>query len=147
MRVSSSASIQTRRLGKTACLPISPMRPSRSSTWTALGASWRPAPISPNSGALSTTWRMGAISAALERRHHRLGHPLELLQHDLLRRAHAGAEVDVLETGIALLELLQMLDQSIGRAGEPGTGLHEVLHGRHAGIGPAAAARRRRDLR
>ena len=53
----------------------------------------------------------------------------------------------MLHAGIALLELLQVLDQLVRRAGEPGAELHVVVDRRHAGRLPAAAARDRRDLR
>src|SRR5207249_11011444 len=69
-----------------------------------------------------------------------LGEPRELLQHHVLRRAHAVAHVHVLEAGEALLDGLEIRDELLGRAREPGADLGVVLDGRHAGRRPAAAA-------
>src|SRR5262245_45794684 len=73
------------------------------------------------------TLRATIEDASPERRHHLLGDALELLEHDGLGRAHAGRQVDVLHAGIARLELFQVLDQLLRRAGEPGAELHVVV--------------------
>src|SRR3989442_10568602 len=81
-----------------------------------------------------------------ELRHDLLGEPAELLEHHGLRRAHADAHVDVLEAGEPSLEVLEVSDELLGRAGEPRARLHVVLDGGDADGAPAAATRGRLDL-
>src|SRR5262249_3445179 len=79
-------------------------------------------------------------NASAERRHYPFGDALELLQHDGAWRADAGGEVDVLHAGVARLEPLQVLNQLLGRAGEPGAKLHVVVERRHTRLRPAATS-------
>src|SRR2546427_9111576 len=81
-----------------------------------------------------------------ELRHDLLGEPAELLEHHRLRRAHADAHVDVLEPREPGLEVLEVSDELLGRAGEPRARLHVVLDGGDAGGAPAATTRRRLAL-
>src|SRR5207249_10140133 len=81
-----------------------------------------------------------------ELRHDLLGEPAELLEHHRLRCAHADAHVDVLESREPGLEVLEVRDELLGRAGEPRPRLHVVLDGGDAGGAPAATTRRRLDL-
>jgi hypothetical protein len=60
------------------------------------------------------------LAGRTERRHHFFGHPLELLEHHGLRRAQTGGQVDMLHAREASFQLLQVLDQLVRRAGEPG---------------------------
>src|SRR3984893_948727 len=76
----------------------------------------------------------------VECRHDLFGKPLELLEHDRLRRADRVAEADVLHAGVALLEALEPVDELSRRAGEPGARFHEMLDCRDASCRPAAAA-------
>src|SRR5262245_26107957 len=78
--------------------------------------------------------KTGATSA--ERRHDLFGDAVELLEHDGLRCAQTGAQIDVFHAREARLEFLQMLDQLLGRAGKPGSQLHIVVERRHATFVP-----------
>src|SRR5436190_21374127 len=89
----------------------------------------------------------GPTSASAERRHDPFSNPLELLEHDGLPRPDAGGDIDVLHAGVAGLQLLEMLDQLLGRAGEPGAELHIVVERWHAGLFPPATLGGRGHLR
>src|SRR5262250_2896924 len=71
----------------------------------------------------------GATGSGHELRHDVPAKPGELLHHGLLRRAHAVAQVHVLEAGELLLERVEQGDELLGRAREPRAHLHVILHG------------------
>src|SRR2546425_3309763 len=62
-----------------------------------------------------------------ERWHHLSGEAREILLHDLPRRAQRARDHDVLEPGIPLLHALQIGDELLGGAAEPGAVLHAVF--------------------
>src|SRR4029077_10340109 len=62
-----------------------------------------------------------------EGRHHLAREARKILLHDLLRRPERTRDHDVLEPRIAALDVLQIADELLGGAAEPGAVLHAVL--------------------
>src|SRR5262245_1511206 len=65
--------------------------------------------------------------ASLERGHHLAGKAREVFPHHLARRAQGAGDHDVLETGVASLDFLQVADELLGGTAEPGAVLHPIL--------------------
>src|SRR5712664_2428456 len=72
--------------------------------------------------AFSSAW----LLVGRELRHDLHRERAELLEHHCLGRAHADADVDVLEAGVTGLDVFQVRGQLLGWAGEPGAVLHVV---------------------
>ena len=79
--------------------------------------------------------RDGGFGDALEGWHHLRGKALELLQDHRLRHAHGQANHHPLETRIPLLELLEMLDDLLGRPAQDSPGPDGVFDPRQPGVG------------
>src|SRR5215510_11468376 len=78
---------------------------------------------------------------ARESRHHLRRETLELLNHYRFRCPHAGLDIDGLEPGELLLEVLKIRDHLVPRATEPRAGAHLSIYGRKADPVPVAALR------
>src|SRR5262249_46220211 len=88
-----------------------------------------------------------ATGSGQELRHHVPAKPGELLHHGLLWRAHAVAQMYVLETGELLLDGVEQGDELHRGARKPRAPLHIAPPVRHARRAPAAALGRGLELR